>query len=342
MKGFGTPPRFVSPASLESVTPDSLGAPALTDRGAETRTPRGPLQATVSLPPVGYPLPRTYLEVLKSSGSAAGYSAVSAWLTCPEQARLRALGVRRRPDTLDDKGKLDALTFGTIAHAIRAVRLAYGHVAALAWFWAVVAPEIPRPDADKLDLMFRIYESIYPLAADPWRVLGIEVEVITDLDGVVGPRSGHPVYRTVRYDTVIAHPDGGVYSFEAKTAARSSSMEQYNTQGMIQCALWNANGALTRQYGLMRGVLFDEFVKTETPKCERKDPKYYSKGQQAMALRYLLLADTVRYPVGPDGRYPQMLHACWGKYSPCLYISLCHDEAAGIYEYEDGSSFDGG
>lgn len=297
------------------------------------------MHVTITLPPVGYDFPPSLAAVLDSSGSAAGYSAVSSWLTCPEQARLRGLGLSKRPDTYA-KDKLDALTFGTIAHAMRAVRLAHGHLAMQQWFWAVIGPEIPRPDADKLDMMFRIYESVWPLSADAWQVLGIEVEVLTNIDGIVGPSCGRPVVRTVRYDTVIKHPDGNVYSWEAKTAARSSNMEQHNPQAMVQCAIWNANAALVSQHGEMRGVLFDEYVKTETPRVDRIGPKYFSRAQQAMALRYLLLAESVKYPVDAvTGRYPQMLHACWGKYAPCQFLAGCHDDAWGEYIFPDGSSY---
>lgn len=334
----GTPRAIVSPPQIGSVTPSAAGSRALTDARAETQSqtesqaqaPRV-LAATQTLPPVGFKVPNSYSEVVSGGGSAAGYSAVSGWLTCPEAVRLRGLGLRRRPEAYA-KEKLDALTFGTIAHCMRAIRLVYGHDYMLSWFWAVVAPAIPQPDATKLDMMFRIYNSIWPAGQDQFRILGVEVEVVTDVNGLCGPNLGRPVFRTVRYDTVILNADGGVYSFEAKTAARSSNMEHYNPQGMVQTAIWNVNRALVAQYGLMKGVLFDEYVKTETPKVDRIGPKYYSKAQQAMALRYLMYVEQIGFPVDEQGRYPQMLHACWGKFAPCQFIPLCHEDAIGMYE----------
>lgn len=338
MRGFGSKaPPLASPGPLESVTPADSDVTALTDSHVEARV----LSPTIDLPPVGFKPPATLAEAVSGGGSAAGFSAVSSWLNCPEQARLRSLGVSRRPDNAFDKGKLDALTMGTLAHAMRATRLAYGHLPMLYWFWHTIGLEIPKPDADKLDLIFRIYESVYPLNMDTWRILGIEVEVVTDIDGVVGPSIGRPVYRTVRYDTVIAHPDGGVYSWEAKTAARKSNLEQHNPQCMVQTAVWNANASLVAKYGRMRGVLFDEYVKTETPSVERVGPRYFSVAQQRLALRYMMLPELMQFPVGWDGRYPQHLHACWGKYSPCAYIPLCHEDAQGEYVLEDGSDYVG-
>ncbi len=336
------------------MTPDHAGVVALTDHGGEAThgvQGAGPVEAgaapssdpverprvvTTTLPPLGYLPPASYEEVLLGTKSFAGFSAVSGWLNCPEAARLQSKGVRER-----EKGeaygppKLAALTFGTVAHVMRAVRLIYGQEQMAGWFQNIVAPHIPEGDARKLDLMFRIYDSVYPWGRDPFELLGVEVLVVSDVAAPGEP----PALRSVQYDSVIRLPDGTVLSWEAKTAARTSNMEQHNPQGMCQSALWNANPNLVAKYGQMRGTMFDEFVKTETPKVDRKEPRYYGRVQQSLALKYLRLPDVVKYPVGPDGRYPQMLHACWGKYSPCQYMTGCHEDAWNLYVYDDGEPY---
>lgn len=291
----------------------------------------------------------TFAEVLKGAkGSAAGYSAISTWLTCPERSRLLAKGVRQRSMTegTGSGEKLTDLAFGTLAHYLRALRIVYGHTAVeealVAW-----RPEIPEKSWLKAKLMFRTYETVFPRADESFQVLGTECEVISE----IGKVNGKPILRTVRYDTVVKLPDSTgafaneVFSFECKTMARSgqSSLLPYTPQAMCQVALWNANPDLVAQHGPMVGVLWDCLVKTESPTIERVGPHYFSRRHQALALEYLRAADdgSVQYRVqtDADGRthYPRALHSCWGRWSPCPFIPLCHDGSFGDYEQPDAT-----
>lgn len=281
-----------------------------------------------------------------SAGSAAGYSAVSTWLTCPEKSRLNSKGVRRRRNLSDDSRTLSALDFGTLIHGLRAIRFAYGHQAAM-FTLSRWANEMSPEDHTKASLLLQTCESIYPLEQEPLRILGIEVEVRSS----VGKRAdGSDIIRTVRYDTVVAaestddNSPPGVFSFEAKTMSKSGSnaLQPYIPQAMGQVALWNANPDLVATFGPMRGVIFDCWVKTSTPGVERVGPSYFSKLHQRLALKYLATPDTqAMFTVGPDGRFPQMLHACWGRFSACDYMNICHEEAYGDYELRDGSPYYG-
>lgn len=276
-----------------------------------------------------------------SSGSAAGFHAISSWLTCPEQARLRALGVRpKAPLEVGDDYQLSALDFGTLAHHLRAIRIVHGN--------DVLARVLDRYKADlhpedhlMVTMMFAAYESTYPLEQDRklFEVLGVEVEVVTD---IALPGSS-PILRSVRYDTLIRAKTGEVFSFEAKTMSRSgtSSLNPYLAQAMVQQAIWNANPALVQRYGRMHGILFDCLIKTKTPSVDRIGPRYFGRVHEDMALNYMRLPEngSAVFTVQPDGTYPKMLHACYGRWRPCDYVALCHDQSRGEYEYRDGSPF---
>jgi len=324
-----------STGALGSVDPAQTGNPALTDRVAEA-TPR---RATAALAPVGFPIPKSLADALSGGGSFAGYSAVSTFLECPEKSRLRFLGIERRAREEYGVGMLGALAMGTVIHCLRAIRIAHGHEVALHVLHIVFGPDLHPEDILRLDFMFKVYESNFPEGTDPWRVIGIESEVVTD----VALAGDVPALRSVRYDTVIQMRDGAILSWEAKSAARggATSLDQYNPQAMCQQALWNKNTALVAQWGPMKGVLFDHLIKTETPKVDRIGPKYFSKPQQEMALAYLRLPDEGRFKVTAEGKYPRMLHACWGRFFACPYIAACHEQSYGDYVYKDGSRYEG-
>jgi hypothetical protein len=290
----------------------------------------------------------TFAEILEaSSGSKAGYSAVSEWLTCPERARLKALGVRSVDDNDVEYGALSALAFGTLCHHLRALRIQKGQLAvelALSnW-----KDELPEASWLKAKLIFRVYESLFPREEESFQVLGIESEVCSE----VGQRlDGEPILRTVRYDTVVrlqntrGEFEREVYSFEAKTMARSGmgSIEPYIPQAMVQTAIWNANPALVEQFGPMRGVLFDCLLKTDKSGVERIGPLYYSARHQQLAREYLCQADNgmTRFGVDEHGRYPRNLHACFGRWRKCSFMEICLDGAYLNFHYADGRPYDG-
>lgn len=290
-----------------------------------------------------FEVPPTLRDLFAWSGSsAAGQSAVTDFLTCPERSRLRANGVRRRAagDVIfDGVDGLNALGFGTLTHGLRAIRVVHGHElmmdVLMGW-----RSEMDPIDFQKVRFMFQTYEQNYPRATDPLEYLGTEVEVRTDI-----ARPGEPsIVRTVRYDTVV-RTGGEVFSFEAKTMGRSgaSSLNPYTTQKYTQVALWNNNPALVAQYGKMRGVIYDCLVKTTVPNVDRVGPHYVSRLHEGLALDYLRLPENgdVMFRKMPDGTYPKMLHACWGRWSPCDYIDLCHEHAFGEYLYANGQRYDG-
>lgn len=310
---------------------------------------------TVQLAQSVFTPPATFAEVLKaSSGSAAGYSAVSNWLTCPERSRLGSMGVQRRPYEYEaGERKLSDLAFGTLMHFLRAVRITQGpNVAeAVLRLWE---KELPPVSFMKALLLLRTYESLWPLAGETFRYLGVEVEVITNINRVLAGENAPPIMRTVRYDSVVILPGVGgapdeLFSFEAKTMSRSgeSSITPYMPQAMTQVAIWNANKHLVSTYGLMRGVVFDCLVKTTTPTVDRLGPYYIGKPQQRLALEYLAYSDAtpetggVVFVKDAQGRYPKMLHACWGRWRACEYIGLCHERSYGDYERRDGSAYEG-
>ena len=295
---------------------------------------------TQVLPAFGFEWPKmgfdAYLQTQR--GSFAGHSAISGWLSCPERARLRAAGIIRRMASYS-QDELTAMAFGTLCHVLSAVRTAYGEQAPYMLMdqWA---SSINEEQLMKAKLIFRTMDGNYPLALDPFDRLGVEVEVISD----VQTRSGAVCLRSVRYDEVVRmKSDGAIFSLEKKTMSRSgqSGINPYLPQGMCQQALWNANEALVQRYGKMRGVIFECMIKTTTPNVDRVGPRYFSQWQQSLALEYLRLPEDggVQFSKNADGTYPRMLHACWGRYQPCEYINLCHENAHGDYEDAHGNTY---
>ena len=296
-----------------------------------------PLEVTKALPAFGYEIPKSIREIVSRGGSAAGYSAVSNYLGCPERSRLYSLGVRPKPkakivspddDIVDDVE--DARVWGSIIHALRATRLAYGQDRTLQ---LIEELDLSFEDKLKLQNIWLIYDSQFPLMEEPFKYLGVEVQVVTNIALPGAPEC----LRSVIYDSVIYVPDANgnnaLFSFECKTSARSgeNQFSQYMPQFMSQTAFWNANPYLVERYGPMRGVVIDAVIKTKVPKCERLGPKYVSTRMQQRALEYARLPESIVFPIGPDGAYPRMLHTCWGRYSPCEMIGLCHEDAHGDY-----------
>lgn len=293
--------------------------------------PLTPTTQLISEPPAHG---RTFTDVLAhSSGSAAGFSANSEWLSCPEKSRLRAMGLKHKGWGAAEKNELNALEFGTLMHELLRYRVWYGHEAAVGQLTAW-APEL-RDSYVKAALMLATYEQTFPQATEPLRFLGVECEVVTNIR--MGPDDPRPCFRSVRYDGIVLASGGPdtapqLYSLERKTTARSGSMAGYTPQGMVQMALWNSNKALVDQYGPMRGIIFEPLIKTKNPSCDRV-PAYFSPEQERLALTYMRYSEngTVTFQQLPDGSYPKMLHACWGKYSPCDFINFCHEGVTGDY-----------
>lgn len=298
---------------------------------------------TTELPQISYTIPTTVEEILEGGSSSAGMSAVTGFLTCPEASRLRGAGVKRKQETFDDGLRLhdlsEATDFGSVAHAVRAIRICYGQNAALGFINNLNLTEEARI---KLQTMFLVYDSIFPLDAEPFRYIGVETEIVTD----IGDGNGGPCLRTVRYDSLVYYSPGGhttpgaegIYSFECKTSSRAdqSALAAYTPQRMSHVALWNSNDALVQKYGPMRGVLYDVMVKTKIPQADRHGPFYVSRLHQQRAVEYLRLPNQLALPVlttatGPS--YPRFLHSCWGRFKPCPYINLCHDNSVGEYEW---------
>ena len=314
-----------------------------------------PAAETVQLTQAVFEPPATFAEVLKqSSGSAAGDSAVSNWLTCPERSRLNALGVQRRPYEYDGgERKLSDLAFGVLMHYLRAMRITQGPDMAEATL-RLWEKELPSVSFLKALLLLRTYESLHPTAHEVFKYVGVETEVVTNINRVLAGEGAPPIMRTVRYDSVVYLPGVGgapdeLFSFEAKTMARSgqSSIEPYMPQAMTQVAIWNANPHLVEKFGLMRGVIFDCLVKTTVPTVDRLGPYYVGKPQQRLALQYLAYANPtpetggVMFLKDSKGRFPKMLHACWGRWRACEYLGACHDQSYGDYEYKDGTMYGG-
>lgn len=307
-----------------------------TQKIVETPPTRGGLVVTKQLPPFGFTIPKSVEEIVSRGGSAAGYSAVSNYLACPERSRLYSLGVRPKPKmrAADDSGIPDEIedprAWGSIIHALRATRLAYGQDRALQ-----LIEELDLSGLDKLKLksIWLVYDSQFPLMEEPFKYLGVEVEVVSNIALPGAP----PCLRSVIYDSVIVIPDAAgneaLFSFECKTASRSgeNQFSQYMPQFMSQTAFWNANADLVQRYGPMKGVVIDAVIKTEVPKCERLGPRYIDSLMQQRALEYARLPESVHFPVAPDGAFPRMLHTCWGRYRPCEMISLCMEDARGDY-----------
>lgn len=277
---------------------------------------------------------RSFADVLKySSGSAAGFHANSEWLTCPERSRLRSLGIEFRGYGGGVSDEISALDFGTLMHELLAMRVWHGHDAAMQQLdmWR---PELGESSHLKAALMLGTYEQTFPLAHEALKFLGVECEVVTDIKMASGP-----CFRSVRYDGIVLASGGTgttpqLYSLERKTMSRAgaSALHAYYPQGMVQMALWNSNAALVERYGKMQGIIYEALVKTKNPSCDRT-PVYFSEGQQRLALQYMRLAENggVQFQKQEDGRFPKLLHSCWGKFAPCSFVALCHDGEIGAY-----------
>lgn len=315
---------------------------------------------TISLPSVpSFAWPTSLQSIWEGHhGSAMGFHAVSDALNCPTRRLLYRSGVRRKgsESMFNDKGVLDKKAYGTLIHALLAIRVIYGPDATrrlliesdesvLAgdhslWKRGDVGKDLPIEDLVKSHTILKVYDQEHPLLGacveKAFRYLCIEHEVMTD----IGDGHGGSCLRTVIYDAVVQpHDQKIVFSLEKKTTSRSGSgaMDVYMPQFATQCALWNANPALVEKYGPMVGVIPDTIVKTAVPKAERHLPRYISRFMQHVITGYMRLPDQIRYPPGQMGYggYPQMLHACWGRFDPCDYIGLCWEGLAGDYEWPD-------
>jgi hypothetical protein len=299
------------------------------------------LKITTHLPPITYKEPESIKSMLAySAASAAGYSAVSNFLSCPEKARLQKMGVKSVDDVLmadkDYVDELNALEYGTLIHALRAIRFASSHDVMMGILERYKLELLPS-DYEAARMLMLVYESCWPRNLDPFEILGVEAEVISDI--------GHGELRSVRYDTVIRYPlTKEIFSFEAKTAARggASGLSPYFPQGMSQTTIWNKNPHLVAQYGEMRGSFFEQFVKTNTPSVARLGPYYWTKRHQLLASNYLVAPGrTVVFYAEPEGNAPRQLHSCWGRFRACEYMPLCHEQEFGSYRFSDGRRYGG-
>lgn len=295
------------------------------------------LEITTSLPPLNYRIPATMVETLSYGGSGRGFHAVSEYLECPEKYRLHTLGVVRKPKLYAD-AEMNALQFGTLIHALAAIRQVHGMEIALRWLNNFLSTgEIIPSDHLKATFMLRVYDQQYPIEEEPFEYLGIELLVYSNL----ADRGEEEInLRTVRYDGVVRYPDGAVFSLERKTSSRSGlgALQPHYPQTMTQQAVWNANPNLVQRYGEMRGVLFEQWVKTTEPKIERVGPMYWGKVHERLAVEYMRLPETqVNFKKNPDGTSPKFLHACYGRWSPCDFLDLCWEQSFGSYQMRDGS-----
>lgn len=294
---------------------------------------------TMSKLELKFDIPPSFREMIDSgSASAAGYHAVSQWLTCPEKSRLHAIGIQRlgkgrEASEFWEDAELNALDYGSLIHCLRAIRIVYGHERMLIvlYNWR---GELPPKSYLKALLGFQVYEQMFPRNPDKFTYLSAENIVYSDVGG--------GIVRTVRYDAIVSaqtedDPNAhGVYSFELKTAARTGGLSAYMPQAMVQQAVWNANAELVAAHGPMLGVIFDVMVKTKLPTVER-DVFLFTKEQEKMALEYMGYPESpfgVQYKLLPDGTFPKMLHACWDRWGVCTYKDLCHDDMRGSYVWK--------
>lgn len=291
------------------------------------------MRPTTELPRVSFEIPLTHHDLFHQGSSPAGWSSISSYLTCPESVRLRTLGVRRIPRAQPDDGipgELTAPDFGTLIHAVLAIRVVYGSEIAAQWLHDSPIASLLHPiDQQKAQYMLRVYEENYPLTNEPWEYVGVETTVVTDI--------GDGILRSARYDKLVRmKKDHALFSLEHKTAARqgSGSASSYTPQMLVQQTIWNKNPDLVERYGRMQGVWIDQLVKTQIPKCERLGPHMFTRIQEDRMVETLKLADQMyeTLPVAPDGSWPRFFHSCWGRFGPCQYIGLCHDNATGDYE----------
>lgn len=291
---------------------------------------------TVELPPLAYEPPKTIDDLRSQAPSEVGNSAIASWLTCQESARLRALGVRRKvkQEIEGAIAPMDELAFGSLYHALSATRSVHGMVTALGYLESLRV-QLASEDYLLAFHMLKTNDVSYPLErdAEQFDLLGVEVEVRTDMRA----RDNSQLVRTVRYDKIIRlHSDlrgKGVYSLEVKTSSRGgeSALSIYLPQRAAHAAIWNCNTALVERYGPLHGTIYEQISKTKLPQCQRFGPYYASKRHARLWQDYSRLPDETVYYALPDGSYPRQLHACFGRFRPCQYISLCWDNAVGDY-----------
>jgi hypothetical protein len=329
--------------NLRDLIEEIKGAPLPAPSGvtlAEYLKPKfkGSMQPTETLPDQLSFIPPPNLKALLSGGpSPAGWSITSGMLECPYRGQLMSHNVQRRVDwAMGDE--LDRLGYGSLMHVLLAVRWVYGMDWALSLLGSY-GVDLHPADKLKAEAALKTYDYTWPRENEPWIVLGIESTVFTEVSpGVIV---------SVRYDAIVkpweTDPVTGAYtgkvadhviSLERKTTATGgeSTMTSYLGQFYTQTAVWNFNQALVAKYGPMVGVIGDLVTKHTVPRAERIGPKYISKAQQDLAKRYMSYKTSIRYPIDENGRLPQMLHACIGRYGPCPYFGLCHEEAINNYQ----------
>ncbi len=298
---------------------------------------------TTTLPPFGFDAPKSLDEIFSEGPSSVGYHSTSDFLECPERARLKALRVRRKPK-LGESPHLNALQFGSVVHALLAMRAVYGQASVEAMLVSryTLPPDVAPPldlwedDRIKILNMMRMYDYTFPLDREPFQYLGVEVPIFTDVG-----EPGRPCIKSAKYDGLVRTFDAQgaplVFSLEKKTAARggASAMNVYLPQAAVQAAIWNCNKALVEQYGYMSGIIFDVIVKSTVPVCERHAPRYISKLEMQRAIEYLRISDQIQFPVNADGTHYRAIHACWGKFQPCAFIGICWGASYGEYEQAD-------
>lgn len=290
------------------------------------------MKPTIELPPISFPIPETHAELFEGGSSPAGWSSISGFLTCPESSRLRMLGIKRiwrkHDDGLPDE--LTAAMFGSLMHAVLAIRIAHGSEIVASWLSdSPLAKSLHPMDQEKAQRMLRVYEENYPLESEPWEYVGVETTVVTDIGG--------GALRSARYDKLVRMKrDHALFSLEHKTASKqgSASVSSYTPQMLVQQTIWNKNEALVEKYGRMQGVWIDQLVKTQIPKCERFGPHMFTRLQEDRMVNTLKLAELNYHsmPIAADGSWPRHFQSCWGRFGPCEYIGLCHDNAIGDYE----------
>lgn len=308
--------------------------------GLEIGAPNLAPSVTTSLPSWGYDIPVSFNDMMSSRGSFAGNSAVSEFLTCPERARLRASGVRKRGTTPEEGDELKSAGFGVLMHHLLSIRLVHGMERALEFIGPLTEAQgainsygigLGMEDRVKAFEMLKTYDATYPIADEPFLYLAVEAEVVSDLS----LEPGKQVLRSARFDKVVRdNTTGGIYSLEHKTSAQSGdfAMQKYTTQFMIQGAIWNKNPYLVERYGRMVGVIPDVLVKTKTPKVERLASRRIHREYERLVCEFMAYPESVRFPIAADGSYPKMLNACYSSYGACPYVFGCWDGAWGDYE----------
>lgn len=290
---------------------------------------------TRDLPPLSYRVPDSLDAILSTGGSLAGKSARELYLSCPERSRLKSLGLKPREGQRIIQGKKDlkALGLGSVFHALRATRYVHGMVKALDLLQSIYE-ELTQDDALKLFHWIKLYDERYPIEEEPFEILGVETEVITDIGGRV---KGSSCFVSVRYDAIVRDlKTREILSHELKTSARGGMavMNPYRSQLYTHCLVWNSNPWLVEKYGRMTNVIGDVVVKTKVPGFERY-PFYVSDFQQELSRRWLRLPEIIYFPKNEDGSFPQMLQSCWGRFAPCEFVNLCHEGETGNFEMPD-------